>query len=161
VKIVSGIQPRRPSKVAKMPRARWFVVGFLVVAAVVGALLNARGPFAAHQPLAYDQFLADFQAGRVEQIATWRDQLEVADQGTLRSVVVPANRDLPADLAAARAAGGVGLNYTALPDAWLTTMTPWIPVLLAVAALLIWVTAIVRNRRVMPGSSHTASPIST
>ena len=27
-----------------MPRARWFVVGFLVVAALVGGILNARGP---------------------------------------------------------------------------------------------------------------------
>src|SRR3990172_3541879 len=81
-----------------MPRARWFVVGFLLVAAVVGGVLNERGPFGAHSALAYDQFLADFQAGKVEQIVQWRDQLEVTEQGAMLSVVVPPERDLRADL---------------------------------------------------------------
>lgn len=93
----------------------------------------------------YDQFLANVQAGRVEQIVQWRNQLEVTEQGGLRSVVVPADRDLFADLGQARAAGGVGISYAGLPDDWLGTMTPWIPVLIVLAALLIWVTAIVRT----------------
>jgi hypothetical protein len=142
----------------EMPPARWLVVGFLLIAVVVGGLLNARGPFDAHPALAYGQFLADFQAGKVEQTVQWRNQLEVTEQGALRSVVVPANRDLPADLAQARAAGGVGINYAGLPDAWLGVMTPWIPVLLASAALLIWVTAIVRSRRRASGSDRAGNP---
>jgi hypothetical protein len=141
-----------------MPRARWFVVGFLLIASVVGGLLNARGPFDAHPALAYDQFLAGFQASRVDQIVKWRDQLEVTEDGALLSVVVPADRDLPADLAKARAAGGVGINYAGVPDAWLGVMTPWIPGLLALAALVIWVTAILRSRRLASGSSRAESP---
>jgi hypothetical protein len=141
----------------EMPRARWFVVGFLLIAAVVGGLLNQRGPFDVHPALAYDQFLVDFQAGRVDQIVQWRDQLEVTDQGALRSVVVPADRDLPADLGQARAAGGVGINYSGLPDEWLGRMTPWMPALLALAAVLIWVTAIVRSRRMTSGSGSDRS----
>lgn len=140
-----------------MPRARWFVIGFLLIAAVVGGLLNARGPFDAHPPLAYDQFLADFQGSRVEQITQWRDQLEVTDQGALRSVVVPADRDLQSDLAQARSAGGVGISYSGLPDAWLGAMTPWVPLLLALGALLIWVTAIARSRRAASGSAAAGS----
>lgn len=141
-----------------MPRARWFIVGFLLIAAVVGGMLNARGPFDAHPALAYDQFLADFQAGNVEQIVQWRDRLEVTEQGALFSVGVPAERDLPADLAQARRAGGVAINFAVLPDAWLGVMTPWVPVVLALAAVLIWVTAIARNRRAASGSSPTGSP---
>ena len=51
-----------------MPRARWFVVGFLFAAALVGGVLNERGPFGQHPSLSYTQFLADFQAGDVKQI---------------------------------------------------------------------------------------------
>jgi hypothetical protein len=141
-----------------MPRVRWFVVGFLLIAAVIGGVLNARGPFDDHPALVYDQFLADFQAGGIEQIVQWRDHLEVTEQGTLLSVVVPADRDLPADLARARAAGGVGISYSRLPDAWLSVMTPWIPVLLSLAALLIWATAIMRSRRLALGSGKAGSP---
>lgn len=139
-------------------RARWFVAGFLLIAAVAGGFLSARGPFDAHPALAYERFLADFQAGRVEQIAQWRNQLEVTDQGALRSVLVPADRDLSADLARARATGGVGINYSSLQDAWLPAMTPWVPALLALAALLIWVTALVRGSRVASGSRRAGSP---
>jgi hypothetical protein len=144
--------------VVEMPRARWFVVGFLLIAAVVGGVLNARGPFDTHPALGYDQFLADFQAGKVEQIAQWRDQLEVTEQGALRSVVVPADRDLQADLGRARVAGGVGISFVGVPDAWLGTMTPWIPLLLALAAVLIWATAIVRSRRVASRSASAGRP---
>jgi hypothetical protein len=144
--------------VVEMPRARWSVVGFLLIAAVVGALLNARGPFDSHPPLAYDRFLADFQAGKVVQIVQWRDRLEVIAEGTLRSVVVPAERDLPGDLARARSAGGVGMSYSSLPDAWLGAVTPWIPLLLALGGSLIWATAIVRSRRAASGSNRVESP---
>lgn len=141
-----------------MPRARWFVVGFLLIAAVAGGLLNARGPFGSHPALAYDQFLADFQAGKVEQITQWRDQLEVNEQGVLLLVVVPADRDLQSDLGQARVAGGVGLALASVPDAWLGAMTPWVPLLLALAAVLIWATAIARSRRAASGSAGPGSP---
>jgi hypothetical protein len=130
-----------------MPRSRWLLVGFLLVAAVVGGLLNARGPFDAHPALAYDQFLADFQVGQVGQIVQWRDELEVTEQAGLQLVTVPPERDLAADLAQARVAGGVGISYAGLPDSWLVPMTPWVPFLLALAAILIWVTAIMRSGR--------------
>jgi hypothetical protein len=140
-----------------MPRARWFAVGFVLVAAAVGGLLNARGPFDAHQPLAYDQFIADVQAGKVAKISQWRDQLEVAELGALRSVVVPADRDLSTDLGIARAAGGVGITIVGVPDRWVEAMTPSVPMLLALAAALIWATAILRGRRPvpMPGAATT------
>jgi hypothetical protein len=141
-----------------MPRARWFIVGFLLIAAVVGGLLSARGPFGQHQALAYDQFLADFEAGRVGQVTQWRDQLEVSEDGALFTVVVPADRDLQSDLGRARVAGGVGIAYAGLPDAWLGTMTPWIPLLLALAAALIWISAILRDRRASSGSAAARSP---
>ena len=68
-----------------MPRARWFVAGFLLTAAVVGGLLNERGPFDARSSLAYEQFLADVEAGRVERIAQWRDRLEAFLRGAARA----------------------------------------------------------------------------
>jgi hypothetical protein len=136
-----------------MPRARWFVIGFLLVVAVAGGVLNERGPFAAHPTLAYDQFLVDFEAGRIEQIVRWRDQLEVTDQGALRSVVVPAGRDLPADLAAARRAGGVGLEYAVVPDAWFGLITPYAAGVIAIAGLLLWASAVLRDRHFRQGRS--------
>ena len=62
-----------------MPRTRWIVIGGVLAVGIIGGALNARGPFAAHPSLAYPQFLADFQAGRVDQMAQWRDQLEVTE----------------------------------------------------------------------------------
>jgi hypothetical protein len=138
-----------------MPRTRWFVAGFLLMALAIGGVLNARGPFDSHSSLGYDQFLADFQAGKVEQIVQWRDQLEVTEGATLFSVAVPAPRDLAADLALARRAGGVALDHSRLPDAWLGTTTPWVPFLLALAAVLIALTASGRSRR---GSSLGSPP---
>jgi hypothetical protein len=85
-----------------MPRARWVVPGFLVVAALVGGVLNARGPFAEHPALAYTQFLADFEAGRVGQIVQWQDQLEITEDDQLLTVVVPPDADLFGDLTRAR-----------------------------------------------------------
>lgn len=139
-----------------MARAWWFVIGFLLLAAVVGTVLNTRGPFDPHPTLAYDRFLADLAAGRVERIVQWRDQLEVTEPAAQLSVTVPADRDLMADLAQASRAGGVGMDYARLPDAWLGVMTPWVPGLLAVAAALIWITAIARDRRARAASSQGA-----
>jgi hypothetical protein len=123
-------------------RARWFIAGFLLIAAIAGGFLSARGPFDAHPALTYEQFLAEFQAGHVGQITQWGDQLQVTDDGQLRSVAVPPDRDLWADIGAARFAGGVGVNYEGVPDAWLVPTTPFVPTALGIAALLIWVTAI-------------------
>jgi hypothetical protein len=48
--------------------------------------------------------------------------------------------------------------YTRLPDAWLVVMTPWVPFLLALAAVLIWVTAIARHWRQRSRTGPAASP---
>ena len=140
-----------------MPRARWFVIGFLLMTGAVGTVLSAPGPFPTHPGLAYEQFLADFQAGRVEQIVQWRDRLEVTEGGTLRSVVVLPDRDLGADLALARSLGGVGISHRSIPDDRLVSMTPWVPVWLALAGGLIWAGAVVRNRRIGSGSGAAAT----
>jgi hypothetical protein len=141
-----------------MPRARWFVVGFLLTAGLVGGVLNERGPFDQPPSLSYTQFLADSQAGDVEQIVQWRDRLEVTEADQLLLVTVPPDRDLTADLAHARLAGNAGISWAHIPDAWLSLFTPWVPFLILVAAALIWVTGIVRNRRAGSGSSATGSP---
>jgi hypothetical protein len=141
-----------------MPRAAWFVVGFLVVGALAGGALNARGPFAAHPRLAYTQFLTDFEAGRVEQIVQWQDQLEVTEGRQLLTVVAPPEADLVGDLARARWAGGVGIDFAHIPDAWLGQETPWVPVLILLAAALIWVSAIARNRRMTQGVEGVGGP---
>jgi len=141
-----------------MPRARWFVIGFVVVAALAGGVLNARGPFGAHPALAYPQFLADVEAGRVERIVQWQDRLEVTESGRLLAVVVPPESDLEADLARARVAGGVGMSFGHIPDAWLGLFTPWIPVLILLGAALIWTTGIARNRRAASRHDAAGSP---
>ena len=108
-----------------MPRARWFVVGCLGTAAVVGGVLNERGPFDQHPSRSYPQFLADVRAGHVQQVVQWRDQLEVTESGQLLTVIVPREQDLAADLTAARLAGrNVGTTWADLPDAWLGLFTP-------------------------------------
>jgi len=140
-----------------MPRARWFVIGFLLVAVVGGALLNARGPFDAHPSIGYDRFVADVQAGKVDQIVWWRDQLEVTEPAAVLSVVVPATRDLRSDLARAHVAGGVGTSYATLPDVWIGEMTPWIPALIALAAVLLWASVVVRARRSAAGAGLAGS----
>lgn len=109
--------------------------------ALVVGVLGSRGPFGEHPVLAYDQFLTDFQAGRVGQVTQWRDQLEVSDSGQLWSVTVPPDRDVLLDLGPARFEGGVGINYGSVPDPWLTTTAPLVPAAFAVAGLVVWVTA--------------------
>jgi hypothetical protein len=157
VKIIGADQPSGRWGVG-MPRARWFIVGFLVVAALAGTALNARGPFAQHPSRAYVPFLTDFEAGRVEQIVLWRDQLEVTESGQLLTVVVPPGADLMGDLALARQAGGVAINLAQIPDAWLGLFTPWIPVLILLTGALIWATGIARNRRMTSGTEAGAGP---
>ncbi len=132
-----------------MPRARWFVVGLLVVTALVGGVLNERGPFGDHPSLSYPQFLADFEAGNVGQIVQWRDRLEVTEGGQLLLVTVPPDRDLAADLAQAKLAGNVGISWAHIPDTWLGMYTPWVPFLILVAGAALWSAAIVRRRRVL------------
>jgi len=128
-----------------MPRARWLVVGLLLLAALVGGVLNERGPFDAHTSLSYEQLLDDFGAGRIERIVQWRDQLEVIKGGQLLTVVVPAGRDLPDDLMQARRLGA--WSFSQLPDTWLGIHTPAIPILIVVAAVLLWASALARYRR--------------
>ncbi len=144
-----------------MPRTRWLVVGFLLAAALVGGLLNGRGPFDQHPSLTYARFLADFQAGGVEQIVQWRNQLEVAETAQVLLVTVPPNRDVTADLAQARQAGGVGINFAQVPDPWLWLATPAVPILILIAGVLIWVASIARNRRIEAGSNPSESPQAT
>ncbi len=144
-----------------MPRARWLVVGSLLIAAVLGTALDARGPLGAHPALAYDQFLADVQAGRVERLVQWRDRLEVTEQSAPFTVVVPSERDLQADLAQARRAGSVGVELVRVPDAWLGMLTPAVPIVLVLAAGAVWVAAIAGNRRSTSGSGLAGSAGST
>ncbi len=140
-----------------MPRARWFVVGFLVIAAIVGGLLNARGPFDDHPRIAYDQVFADYAARNIAQITQWRDQLEIVEvDGTVLRAVVPPDRDFTSDFAVARRTYMNAFAYSRLPDAWLGVMTPWVPFLLALAGVLIWATAFVRNRREASGTGPAA-----
>lgn len=135
-----------------MSRTRSIVIGSLLAAGVIGGVLNARGPFAAHPSLSYPQFLADFEAGRVEQVEQWHDQLEVTEVSQRLLVVVPPDVDLAADLAQARWAGGVGISWARMPDPWLERYTPWVPVLILLASVLIWMGALARNRRATPSS---------
>ena len=144
-----------------MPRGRWLLVASLLIAAALGTALDARGPFGEHPALAYGQFLADVQAGTVERIVQRRDRLEVIEEGTLLSVIVPAERDLQADLAQARQAGGVGIDLARIPDAWLGMMTPALPAVLVLVASLVWVAAVMGSRRSTSGSGLAGEPGST
>ena len=142
-----------------MPRLRWFVVGFLLIAAVVGGLLNARGPFGDHPPIAYEQVFADYAARRINQISQWRDQLEIVEvDGAVLRAVVPPDRDFTNDFAEARRTYMNAFAYSRLPDAWLGVMTPWVPFLLALAAVLILATAVARDRRQASGTGPARSP---
>lgn len=141
-----------------MPRTRWIVIAFLLTAGIIGGVMNARGPFADHPSLTYPQFLTDFEAGHVERIVQWHDRLEVTEGSQLLLVVVPAEADLAVDLAKARAAGGVGISWATIPDGWLSLYTPWVPALILLAGSLIWIGALVRNRRAsLPGSPVPAA----
>jgi hypothetical protein len=138
-----------------MLRTRWLVIGFVVAAACIGGLINEHGPFADRPALAYPQFLADVRAGRVAEVTSWRDRLEVTESGRLLIVVVPPGTDLVADLANASEAGGGVRSWAGIPDAWIGGYTPWIPLLVLVAGSLIWGGALVRNRRA--GTAGAAS----
>jgi len=138
-----------------MPRTRWIVIGFLLVAGVVGGLINARGPFAAHPSVSYSHYLADVGAGRVEQVVQWRDQLEVTEGSGLLLVAVPPQADVDADLKRAAWNGGVGFSLEIMPDWWLSTYTPWVPLLILIAGALIWIGALVRDRRSGTSDSST------
>ncbi len=139
-----------------MSRGRWLFIAALVAISAVGGVISSFGPFAPHPELSYSAFLADYQAGKVPQITQWRDRLEISDGGTLYLVVVPADRDLPTDLAAGRAATGVGFSRSGIPDNWLVATTPWVPGLLALAALVLWLRA-VRDRRSGRGPESIAA----
>ena len=142
-----------------MPRARWFVLAFLLAVAVVGGVLNSRGPFGDHPGIAYDQVFTDYAARKIERISQWRDQLEIVEiDGSVVRAVVPPDRDFERDFDEARRTHMNAFAYSRLPDAWLGLMTPWVPAVLALAALLIWITAIVRSRRMASGSGRTGSP---
>lgn len=145
-----------------MPRTRWIVIGFLLAVAIVGGVINARGPFAAHPSLTYAQFLSDVEAGHFGQIVQWRDQLEVTDGTQLLLVVVPNDADLAGDLAQARESGGGGMSWATIPDQWLSLYTPWVPVLILLAGSLLWIGALVRDRRARQAGASTrhAQPVS-
>ena len=147
--LLRGGVDRLERGVDRMPRTRWLVIGVLLAVGIVGGAINARGPFEAHPSLSYAQFLADFEAGRIGQIAQWRDQLEVTEESAVLGVVVPVTADFPLDLAQARRAGGVAMNLAIIPDNWLGSYTPWVPGLILVAGAVIWVSALVRARRLI------------
>ncbi len=141
-----------------MPRTRWMVIGFLLAVGIVGGAINARGPFAEHPSLTYARFLADAEAGRVERIVQWRDQLEVTEGPETILVIVPPGADLAADCARAFRAAGVGFSWATIPDAWLVFYTPWVPALVLLAGSLIWIGALVRDRRARSSDSLARRP---
>lgn len=128
-----------------MPSARWVVGAVLLATVLVGGVLNERGPFDSHVSLSYEQLLDEFGAGRIERIVQWRDELQVTRGGRLLSVIVPAGRDLAADLAQARQQGP--WSFSRIPDTWLGIHTPAMPIAIFLAAVLLWTTGIARNRR--------------
>lgn len=129
-----------------MLHGRRLFIATIIAVAVLGSAINAIGPFGAHPGLAYARFIADFEAGRVEQVVQWRDRLEVTEGSESFLVMVPGDVDLAGDLARARRAGGVGMNFAWIPDNWLVPNTPWVPALLLVAGLLIWLRVLLRGR---------------
>ncbi len=137
-----------------MLHGRRLLVATIIAITILGTAINAAGPFRAHPALAYPQLLADFEAGRVEQIAQWRDRLEVTEGSGMFLIEIPDGADFPLDLARARMAGGVGYSLAVIPDDWLVPFTPWVPALLLVAGLVIWLRAVLLGRRdgwVQPG----------
>jgi hypothetical protein len=159
IPITRGAGQAAHREVVEMSRARWFVVGFLLIAAVLGGSLNALGPFGDHPRIAYDQVFADYAARRIDHISQWRDQLEIVEvDGTVLRAVVPPGRDFASDFDVARHTYMNAFAYSRLPDPWLVVMTPWIPSLLALAAVLIWGTAVARSRRQASGIGPAGSP---
>ncbi len=135
-----------------MLHGRTLVIAALIAVSFVGTVINAVGPFAPHPQLSYAAFLADFRAGKVGHISHWRDRLEVTETEALYVVVVPADRDLSLDLTAEYAATPVGFSYEGIPDDWLTSSTPWVAGLLALAGLALWLAAVLSRRVERPGS---------
>ncbi|MBI2763655.1 MAG: hypothetical protein HYX54_07910 [Chloroflexi bacterium] len=142
-----------------MPRTRWLVVGVLLAVGIVGGVINARGPFAAHPSLPYAEFLADFEAGRVSRIVQWRDQLEITEGSEQYLVVVPPTSNLGFDLGQARRAGGVGISMGGIPDDRVGIFTPWIPGLIILVGVVIWVSALARARR-LNAAGHVGPSVS-
>ncbi len=130
-----------------MLHGRRLLVATITAIVIVGTAINAAGPFHAHPALAYSQLLADFEAGRVEQITQWRNRLEVTARAGTFLAEIPDGADFPLDLTRARVAGGVGSSLAVLPDDWLVPLTPWVPALLLVAGLVIWLRAVLLGRR--------------
>lgn len=140
-----------------MPRGRWLVLAALAAVWILGSAINAHGPFGAHPSLGYAQFLADVEAGRVEQIVQWRDRLEVTEGSELFLVTVPGDVDVALDVGAARVRGGVGISFEGIPDNWLEGYTPWVPGLMLVLGLAFWLPAVVRGR--VDRGSRSAEPV--
>ncbi len=130
-----------------MLHGRRLFIAALIAVFLVGSVINAVGPFAPHPQLSYAAFLADFRGGKVGHISKWRDRLEVTEADAFYLVVVPPDRDLSLDLTAEYAATPVGFSYEGIPDDWLTQFTPWVPALLALAGLVLWLPA-ARLRRI-------------
>ena len=80
--------------------------------------------------------------------------------GQVRHVGDPVAVVIGESLAQARDAGGAGTSFAFahIPDAWLGLMTPWVPLVLSAAAMLIWVTSVARNRGFESPSSRASGP---
>lgn len=141
-----------------MLHGRRLVVAVLIAVALVGGAVDALGPFGPHPALAYARFLADFEVGRVDRIVQWRDRLEVREGSESFLVVVPEGADLSGDLAQARLAGGVGISFGRIQDEWIAMYTPWVPALLLVGGLAVWLPAVRRLRPGEGGSAGTPLP---
>ena len=135
------------------PRVRQLtvVLGTALILALL-AIVQAQGPFGSLPQVPYGQFLNDIQEGRVEHIEHWRTQLRVAIGDQVYGVHVPSDRDLPADLARARAAGQVGISYETVPDRWIAYRTPVVPLLIASFGSVFVAALLLRNRSSVPRS---------
>jgi hypothetical protein len=125
----------------------------LAVVALVGVGLltsaaewSGLAPFGPHQSLSYAQFLGDIGAGRVDEIVQWRNRLLVTEAGEQFLIVAPEGTDIRAAVAAARPVGVAPPGVGGIPDNWLITLTPFVPVALLVVGLLAWLPSVMRRR---------------
>lgn len=113
--------------------------------ALVGGILNDRGPFTEHREIPYAQLLDEIEAGRVQRLVQWRDRLEVTMGSDVVSVRIPQGVDAWADMGAAHSISQRGWSTTVLPDNWVFPFTPIFPALLLATAAAIMAMALLRR----------------
>lgn len=124
-----------------MSRHRRALIAWVAAILFAGIVVDVVGPFGTLPDRSYADFLASFEAGRVEEIVRWRDHLQVHEATGTSVVAIPEGTDLTADLARARLLGGVPIRLSRIPDVWVVVATPVVPAVIGVAALLLWAPA--------------------